>query len=740
MPLGLRVDGSATEISAAQKAGASDLIVDLPSNGMGWKDAFSTLEAAHSRYFVSLSSLAPMAQGFAVEPEAYRISGLTKPRTISLSLPGCKSVLVVLVQRRDNDLQKLERVKIVDGQFNYVAKPLNDLEHILYLYPETSSLETPDCWEGLDAHRDTILAALRQSPPGAGLRGIINPAGQMLPLKPGELRFVPNTPYFMVEYRAFLEAKYRNVDTLQKTWGMRASGIEDFDTMARLVPLWSAAGVGVSMLWDPKTDRTYLVENRRSHIWQDLREMVSAAVSRRFTRLVAAIRSVANVPVIQDWAGWSSLTEGSAPFDGIGMQAAGSSPSAIAASASRATSSVLRWSKPGLLIATRVRADKDSLPNTLDDLTSLGARGCFFDFSDLPSRKAALSLTPLDASLSENPPSPLFFPENAMNPAQAQRLPFGKWWLPSPVGGNRIDLGSRFFGYRMDDSSRAATVIWTTLPAGRYKLHFANSAGVTFESIDGTDPKPKAGKGWVEVTMGNYPLIVTGTEEIPIPDIALNETNARYNAMLTMIEGGRSAAIEERYMYASPLAAFDRNPGGSFAAMRAQYDRAVQKVAMFTWIEGEATKDHNFSGPLALPECSNGGCLILRTRFEDPTQVYRASYSVQAKSGVEQEVWVAAKIPNNAKDCIQVNIGGQIMTAQSGPLSPYGSGFAWYKMGTTRLTPGNARINVEASLPTGGEVAIDAILLYPGTFTPNGVTVPDPVDFETLLAPKKKKH
>jgi hypothetical protein len=36
----------------------------------------------------------------------------------------------------------------------------------------------------------------------------------------------------------------------------RASGIDDFDGLTRLVPLWSPNGVGVPMLWDPATDRT----------------------------------------------------------------------------------------------------------------------------------------------------------------------------------------------------------------------------------------------------------------------------------------------------------------------------------------------------------------------------------------------------------------------------------------------------------------------------------------------------
>jgi hypothetical protein len=341
--------------------------------------------------------------------------------------------------------------------------------------------------------------------------------------------------------------------------------------------------------------------------------------------------------------------------------------------------------------------------------------------------------------LADSAPVPLFFPENAMNPAEAQRLPSGRWWLPSPASGNRIDLGTRFFAYRMVDGfERSGTVMWTSMPAGRFKLHMVNPTAAHFDSVDGSDPNPKVGKGFVEVTLTNYPLLITQTDEIPIPELAFNETNVRYDAMLNLIEGKNSDAVEERYAYSTPLHAFDLNPGGAFAAMRAQYERVATLISTFTWIEGESTRDHNFSGPVALPECSGTGALLLRTRFDEPDQQYQASYTVMARSGAEQEVWVAAKLPPGANSGLEIAIGSQIMTVQSGPLSPYGSGFAWYKMGTTRLTAGAVKIMLRAHPDPDSEVAVDVILLYPGAFTPSGVVVPDPVDFETLLAPVKK--
>lgn len=217
LPVGIRAS-DAGAIATCLQQGYRDLLIDLPANGMGWKAAISSLEDSKARYVISINSLAPPALGWAVDPESYRISGITKRREVHVSLPGATSVLAVTIIKRDGDVQRLERLKVNDGRLDYVVAPRTDLEHVLYLFPETASLETPDCWELLDRHRDSLLAAFRTSPPGKGLRGVVNPGGQAAPTLLSDPRFVPTSNYFRMEFRGFVESKYKNLETLQRAW------------------------------------------------------------------------------------------------------------------------------------------------------------------------------------------------------------------------------------------------------------------------------------------------------------------------------------------------------------------------------------------------------------------------------------------------------------------------------------------------------------------------------------------
>ncbi|MFQ3678114.1 MAG: hypothetical protein SNJ74_09245, partial [Fimbriimonadaceae bacterium] len=392
-PVGIRVDPGGTDFSALRRSGVQDVIVELPASGAGWPETLAALEANGFRYMIAIDSIAPPARGIAVEPQTYRLTGIAAPRRVDFTIPGATSAFVVLAGRRDGSVERTERVSAADGRFSFEVRPPNDLEHVLLVYPVTLSAGYVDCWEVLDAHRDKVLRSLRTGPLGPGLRGILNPLGQAVRLG-SDRGFVPTSPIFRHELRMHLEAKYGSPVTALRSWALSAPTIDSFDVLARLVPLWSGTR-GVGLLWDPETDRTFPCDMRRSSVWQDIEAVLGAAQGRRFQRFVAAIKQVADVPVLQEWAGWAASYEHPDPaLDGIGARAVGTSPSEIAESAGRAASSVLRWPRRGWMPATYVdlrnAADAaTSLPAVLDDLASLGARGWFVR-SDDPAVWAAV--------------------------------------------------------------------------------------------------------------------------------------------------------------------------------------------------------------------------------------------------------------------------------------------------------------------------------------------------------------
>jgi len=739
LPAGLRVDGTPAQIKAAKEAGVEDVLVDLPSSGKGWADAFRALEDSKMRYLVRFDSLAAMAQGMAVEPQAYRVAGITTPRQVVLELPGATSAYVVLASKRDSSIQSSGRVPVVNGRLTYEAKPAGEIEHILLVYPETVSYEQPDFWERLDGHRDAVLTALKRNPLGVGLRGIVNPLGRTLSLPNQDLRFVPSSPYFRMELREQLERRYRSIKTAVQSWGIGTHDFETFDDMARLVPLWQGSR-GVGMVLDPTTNRLYTCDRTKTNIWSDIREVVSAAEARRFGRLVAAIRAVADVPVIQEWAGWASVYESSSPpLDGLGMRAAGTTPSAIAETASRASSSLLRWSTRGWLVATEVDpgvgADAAAqLPNVIDDLAGLGARG-FFVRTELPALAKAVAAEATkraaEVSLASTSPQAVYFPENALNPATVQRLPGGRWWLPTPDDGNRIDLGSTFSAYRILGRGGNAIAMWTNRP-GRYRLRMTNTKTVQFASVGGLDPNMKLVKGGVEVTLSEIPVIISNTEEVPIPEPAYYETMAQFDVLLKEAQTRGSDIITERVYFTDHINGFERNPGGAFPQMRQILRRAASKVGRATWVEAERSTETNFSEAESLPGCSGGGALALRTGIPAGAEGYFADFSIQVKTKEEQEVWIAAKIPAERRGDVRVIIDGQTLSITTDPLSSYGQGFAWYKLGTTRLAGTKAALRFEVKGAPGVEIGLDVLLLTPRAFRPSGINPPDPVDYPPL--------
>jgi hypothetical protein len=727
-PVGIRIDGTSSAVAAAKQAQVEDVLVDLPASGSGWSDTLKALEEQKMRYLLRISSLAPMAKGFAIEPQGYRIEGIDKKTTVSVDLPGAQTAFVVLAAKRDGNIEKKERVPVINGKLTYEAIPGPAYEHVLLIYPEMTSIEQPDFWEDLDSHRDSLLGALKKSQPGPGLRGIVNPIGTVAQLPGNEVRFVPTSIFFRMELRNYLEQKYKSLQTALRGWSMGGGDLNSFDDLARLVPLWSGDR-GVNQMLDPSTNRLYAADRRYSTAWADITQVVSMAGARRFDRLCRAIRSIADVPVVQEWAGWSAPYETGTPaVDGVGMRVAGTTPGAIVESASRATSSLLRWQTRGWLLATDVDLGSgdvaSQLPLVLDDLSSLGARAYFLRADNpqiLTQIRGESSRKSSDTALASTSPEGVFYPENATNPAHAQRVGGSKWWLPTPASGNRIDLGSNFYGYRLADQ----IAIWAKTP-GRYKLRMAEPKKATFASIDNLDPAPKLVKGGVEVMLTQFPLLVKGGE-VPIPELAFTETVAQFDKMMHLAEQGYKDIVEERILFRDHLNGFEQSPGGNFQQLRQAVYKLGYKVGNYTWIEAERSQDHTFSESAPYSGASNGNALILKTAIQPNASGYYAEYSLPVRSQEDQEVWIAAKIPQERRANVTVFVAGQLMKLPESPVSLYGDGLGWYRLGTTKLASGSNKLRIVVDSP-GAEIAIDTILLTPGNFQPSAVMPPIPVN------------
>lgn len=741
-PIGLRVDGTPDAINQAVGLGFQELCVDLPVGGEGWNEAFAALQKKNVSFLLSINSLANFADGFAVEPEGFRITQFTEGEPIRLDIPGATSVLAIL-STRDGDVLKQERVKTPAGRLVLDwPKPSVD-DAVLVLYPRMQSADLPDCFEGFDKQRDRLLKSLRSQKTTTGLRGIVNPFGTVLKLPPPDSHFVPSSPLFQMEFARFLESKYRSVETAEQGWSMRSSDIDTFAKLSTLVPLWTSTR-GLLQLWNPATDRLYPVDSRRSAVWNDIQDVVNTAARRRVQYLTQAIHSLVQVPVVQEWAGWSVPYEGGQMVDGVGMQTHGTLRSDLMVGASRAASTILRWKKPGWLLATRVDlsdAKPSDVGGVLDDLISVGARGVFArsDNPDVQKALAAAAARYRSGGIPADVVKAFYFPEDATAPAEPQELPGGIWWLPAPFSGNRLNLGSRIQGYRYNDGGGDRFVYWVPNGEQPARLLVNDPKQISVSSIAGQDVPFRRAKNGVDVTLSAIPIVVSGTTEIPIPNISHDELADHFAKLILTASARHNDVTQEAVIFQNEGIGFDRNPGGSYMNMLVQYNLLSRKLARFTWVEGEMYESGNLGEATLIPGCSMDGAFRMSTKLNIPGHRYKVTYSVLPRTQLDQDVWIAARVPDDVRSNVRVVVGTQVFSLGDKPIAPYGLGFAWYKLGTTKLGLDPVTVTVIVDGQNGFDIAVDAILLTPDKFEPHDVGKPDPIPFDAPKGAKPKK-
>jgi len=741
VPKGLRVPAQVDAIASAAKKGFKDLMLEVDGASIP-DEALKEADRLGVRYLLRFNTLAPTCIGIGVEPQGYRVDGIDKETHVEFAIPGARSALAVLASKRDSAVVETKIVTIENGVFRYDPKPSNGLDHVLLVYPTIPSAGDVDYWDEFDSQRDRLLTSLKKASFGAGFRGIVNPLGQIFNPKQGNSQLVPTSRFFRLELKNYMVNEYKNLDMAFRVWSVTPSDIESFDQLARLIPLWSGSR-GVPQLWDPETNKLYSCDNKKSLIWRDINLIKAQTSLRRYRNLIAAIKKVVDVPVIQDWTGWTGFyNDPEVKLGGISANINGQTFSGIIDMASRPASLVCRSSVRPWLICSDLSFDKPvAFGQTVDELLTMGYKGWFAKpASDQALKEVTdyLATSPDDSAVSSTKVSAVYYPENAMNPAAPQRLPNGKWWFPTPLDGNRIDLGTLFSAYRYQDKSGPKFVIWSRVGPIRARLTMMNPKMAAFETIDGSDPKPKLSKDGVEVTIGDYPMTVVGVDEIPVPDPSYAETVLHFDELLKVCEQQMKDATEERFFFKDNLNGFKRNPGGSFTMLRKQLTKLNQKLAQFTWIEAEGVKETTFSDTIKVSGCSGGESLYLQAPIIASRDLWRAAYTVKAESGVDLEVWIAAKIPENQRDLVQIRVGDQVMTIQEPPTGFYSSGYAWYRFGSTRFADRTSELTVEVKPAEGIELSIDAILLYPGKFVPRGSTMPDAIQFPPIKLDKPK--
>ena len=728
MPIGARVEGSTEAINKALDAGIEDLIVELPANGAGWDEALTVLNARGARWFLAVSSAAPAALGTVVEPQGFRLD-IEGKQDVDLQFQGAERTLAVVADKRSAGVRSYQSYETPGGRLRQSFDSQVLTPHVLLFYPVVRDLRTPDFWEGFDAHRDTLLSALKTKPLGNGFRGIIDPMGSVAQFPTPDIMFVPRSPIFAIEMESFLREKYGAVNTCVRAWSIGAHDITTWEQLARLVPLWSDTK-GIESLWDPVKDRIYPSNRERSTAWSDVRSVLRSTATRRYTRFVQAIRQIVDVPVIQSWGGWTGPYDGpQTGVAGVGCEFKAANISEVIEAVSRPASTVLQSQHGQVLMVTGLEIEQGARLNlemAVQELRGLGARAWFFRTND-PAQLTELSDLAnryrRDVTDAEWKPRAIFYPEGARNPAVPVKMFGATWMLPSPAAGNRLELGTSLRGFYYSGAPRPYTVMWAQPGQPiKTKLYLSDPKAVKVEAMDGSEVLIRVRKDTIELEITDVPLIFSGIEDVPVPESAYQEivlmTTALFGNFALMIDPGG----DQEFVFAQNVSAFKRNPIGGYAALVGHMNALVPRAAPYLWIEAERSPETNFGEPQYVPGSSGGDCLALDSKLSN-NKGFFARYPLKPRIKGEHEIWLAAEIPPSARGKVSLIVNGTEMKITEPPVSYYGLGLAWYKFGTADFTQ-QAEVRLVVDPSVSSAIKVDVLVASPRPFRPDGARLP----------------
>ncbi|MBV6457150.1 MAG: hypothetical protein HONBIEJF_00257 [Fimbriimonadaceae bacterium] len=725
LPVGVRLSYQEDGIRGAKSAGITDLWIDGAVDIPSVQAARKLLDAEGLRYIYAFDHRLPSATGFAVEPESYRLGPVQGKVEFSSSLPGARRALVALADMRTGDPVKTALVPVTDGQLSVTMVAPDDLEYVLLVFPELVDGGMPDLWDGLDRHRDHLLKVSESLKGSAGLRGIANPLGRIVEFPSFETRFTPTGDAARVEFEAYLRAKYRTLDSALRSWAITGVDFSSFSELVKLVPLWSGTR-GISQFLHAENGQLYKATSRQSTYWNDLGAFVRNTAHRRAARMAALLKAELGVPVLQEWCGWDGPRSMPNGISGVGWPLVGTSPVEWYRASGPGAGAALRASE-AWSVASDIRVPVDQLSAALDEAASLGARAWFVSIKK-PEELAAIATQAKrlssDASYSEWKPTPVFFPESATNPASTSRVVGGLWWLPDNIAGTRLDLGNLWSGYRIDIPGASTVILWSGQTNRRVKFRSAEPKAITVRNLDGSEPRMKIVKGGFEIDLGAGPVEIKTPGPVPIPEEAIAETVTEIQAMIRRIEDRAGLADQERYVMQEILPAIDRSPAEGLATLRQQLRRIQASISYWIWVEAETTNTHNFSNAVVDSGMSNGRGIAVRCLLEPLGGVFSASYSISPRRIGKHDVWVAARVQPSDLAKITVMIAGLRLKATEPPVSFYGKGFAWYRFGEVELPRETMTVTVTAEGKRGLEMALDALVLSPSGFRPNGLALP----------------
>ena len=452
-------------------------------------------------------------------------------------------------------------------------------------------------------------------------------------------RLIPTGAGFATEWSAFLGRRYRGLEGLQNSWGIKTRDeIPDFDEAALLVPLWEGAK-GVEAFYDRHNGHRLAVNTLRSNFWGDLNAFKQESVRGYMSDLAVVLKqAIADVPIVYRSSGRNTLFANLPPdiaFDGIGdgrlwgggrpliTQGGAGDVAAQAAESLRpiwlpvtATADAVGANKTARGYATR-----QSLSGDFATLWEVGVRGFYvdgvrvtdpdarlFDLSEAPEQLAYLSgykltlETPEALAEAQQAPSVLFYPRGFLA-GPPRELPHGIWWLPTDRPSTLYDFGplGKMYGFRVNNSP----VYYLYNPSGEHRVQIripraSRDPGMprVLVSRSANPDFSKRGDS-VAFTVGPEPVEIRNLNgSLPVP---LETVGLLIDEGEKMVKVMRSHNVLDgpRFKEELSMAKIHGNPDQAYATVDELQKLLTQMRGLlqpFRWIEAEDARTQTFDG------------------------------------------------------------------------------------------------------------------------------------------------
>lgn len=690
--------------------------------------------------------------GYVISPNRYRLEGPNESSTFTFDWPDVGSAMFLVVGKYDSAIDEYGGAAVSGGKVTIKLKQPLSSSSVLIVYPckavKSGQDASGDLWRGFGEYRDRVLAFFKNVKFGPGLRFFLEPFTSKMDFTGEFANLVPDSPGFRLGFEGYLLRRYTHEGAINAAWGMTEQ-IPNAERAARMMPLWGS-GRGVSYLYDSASARVYALDYANSSYWRDLVEYRDMSVQEYMNTIADTLRkNIADVPVIFKCSKYHRIYAnpfGMGGYDGLGIEAYGTGDGPAVRVGGGAYSLAEESSKCMWLIAAGTQAAAPGAPNaaysgessltgSLDCLREAGCKGFYVD--GLQSDAAAGQIDWLKAFKDKIKPSALAgfqptvvsYPVTPTTGAYIKRLAPDTWWLPTLRTGKTNDIGDGLNVYTISGEGRA--YIWSN--SGPTTVTFrTGSTGVPAVDYPSKGAIVDKKKGIYALNLTDSPTVVhinDFTAFFPIE--TAEKTIKKLSDLIAQAAKAGTDVTRAKTGLENAKQVIDLSqPAIANGRAQAEIDDLLKTLGSDTWIEGEQAAAQNWDGPVAAPGASKGLALVLDTDEKPALAPYTATYAFGSKDNTSYEIWVAGTPPSEGSPATYSldDVAWAAVVPADGKVQSYAPGLAWYKLGTFNAFSGKHYLKIKVDGPRQSDkryyFALDAIVLSPKGFTPNGVIKP----------------